>query len=492
MTSVLRRTIRGGLGFLTANVIKRACGFLFVMIAGRMLGAAGFGVLSLGLSVSGLVRRLSEFGIPDTLVRTLAGEGEEEAERIAGASMALGGSLALAGAGGLAVAAPWLAETVFSEPDLAAPLRILAAAILLWVPISLVRALLQARERVERIIGLDVAQQVTRVLAVTVVLLLVGGVEPAAAAVVGSLLVPLAVGIAHLASIDVSPSFSRVGEKIGDVVELAAPLLVVGFSYTLARYADRIMLGALGDMGQVGIYTVIATLAMATLLLHGSLVSGFKPIAADAHRQGDLRDARPPYLLVSKWAGAGSGVLMVVFAGFGPEILGLFGPEYSTGAAHGALLILTGLFFVATWIGPTGAVLQMSTGERIEVANTVVFVAVNVALNFLLIPRYGVVGAATATLGSGLLRNLLQVVELTVLYDFVPVDPRHLQLFAGIALASGLMYTVRDRLALAVLLAAATGLGVVAYLWFSMSETERGYLDQLRGRLLERDAGGSP
>lgn len=481
---MLRRTIRGGLGFLTANAITRACGFLFVAVASRLLGPSGFGVLSLGLTVSGLARRVSEFGLPDTLVRTLAGEGEEEADRVLGTSVALGLALAAAGAGALFWAAPWLAGPVFTEPALVAPLRILAGAILLWVPISLARAVLQARERVRRIVTLDLTQQTARLAAVTVVLLLVGGVNSAAVAVAVSLLLPLGVALFHLRSVDLRPRFGDVRRKLGAVVELAGPLLVVGFSYTLARYADRLMLGALADMRQVGVYTVVATLAMATLLLHGSLVSGFKPIAADAHRSGDLGDARAPYLLVSKWAGAGSGILLVIFAAFGPALLTLFGPEYATEAAYRALLLLTGLFFVGTWIGPTGAVLQMSGGERVELVNTFVFLVVNVTLNFLLIPRFGVVGAATATLGSGLLRNVLQVLELAALYDFIPVDRAHLKLFAGLAVACGLVLAVRESRALAAPMVAVSVVGLAGYLWVTMTDAERRYLARIRTRLL--------
>lgn len=485
MSGVLERTIRGGLGFLGANAATRVLGFLFVVVAGRLLGPAGFGVLSLALSVAGLVRRLAEFGLPDTIVRFLAGEGEEDAPELLGTALSVGAALAVVGAAALAVLAPWLSRHAFSEPRLADPLRLLAAAVLLWVPLSLGRSVLQARERVPEIVGVDLVQHGARVAAVALALLLVGGVSVAAAAVAASVLLPLALVATRVKALPAAPDPGLLREKLGRVVELAAPLLVVGFSYTLAKYADRILLGALAGSADVGVYTVAATLAMATLVIHGSLVSIFKPVIADVHREGRMEEGRSAYLLVSKWAAAASGGLLLVFCAFGPELLDLFGEGYASAPAHAALLLLTSLFFVGNWIGPTGAVLQMTGGERLELLNTGVFVTVNVGLNVLLIPRFGVVGAAAATLASGLARNLMQVWQLVRLYRFVPVEVHRVGLLGGTALAAAAILGVRpDPWPSGLLLAAALA-GLAWYLLATLTETERDYVARLRGRLLE-------
>lgn len=484
MRGLLERTIRGGAGFLAANAVTRASGFLFVLIAGRLLGPAAFGVLSLSLTVAGLARTVAGFGLPDAIVRMLAGEGEDESERLLGAAVAAGGVFAILGAGALYLSAPALSDVLLGEGQMVGALRILAAGVVLWVPIDLGRSLLQARERVGRIVLLDLVQQVARLAAVAGVLLLVGGVEPAAAAVAASMAAPLVLVLVQVRSLDVRPVFDAIRSKLSPVTSLAAPLLVVGLSYTLARYADRIMLGALGTASQVGVYTVAATLASGTLVLHGALVSGFKPIVADAYRSGGLDEARPAYLLVSKWAAAASGLLLLIFAAFGQPLLTLFGADYATGAAHRALLLLTGLFFVGTWLGPTGAVLQMSSGERAELVNTTVFMTVNVALNLLLIPRYGIVGAAVATATSGLVRNGMQVWELSAEYSFVPVDARGGKFLLGVLVATAVVLALPRSAALR---SGAVAVGLVAsgwHLWSTMTEAERGYLERVRSRLL--------
>lgn len=483
MADVLKRTLRGGLGFLGADVITRAAGFLFVVVAGRLLGPAAFGVLSLGLSVAGIARRVAEFGLPTAVVRFLAGEGEEDARALLGAAWVAGGGLALAGAAGLWALAPWLGDTVFGEPGLDGVLRVLCLAILGWVPLSLHRAALQGREAVRGVVALDAAESVAKLVFVAAVLLAVRDASAGAAAVAAALVVPAAVGVRQLRSLDVRPALGAAAAKVGTVLGVGAPLLVVGFGYLLARYADRILLGALADASAVGVYTVASTLAGATLVLHGALVAVFKPVVADAYRQGEMEEAGRAYRLVSKWAGVASGALLVAFAGLGPRILSVFGAGYATGPAHVALLLLTGLFFVGTWIGPTGAILQMSRGEWIELANTAVFLVLNVGLNVWLIPKLGIVGAALATLASGLARNLLQIGELIRVYDFRPLEAGRFGLAAGVLGATAAAFLARGSLlAAGAVLAASLG-GLALYLGLTMTGTEREYARSLGARL---------
>jgi O-antigen/teichoic acid export membrane protein len=63
----------GGAGFFTANVINRGFGFAFVVVASRLLGSTEFGILALGLSVMGVVRKVAAFGLPQTIQRFMSG-----------------------------------------------------------------------------------------------------------------------------------------------------------------------------------------------------------------------------------------------------------------------------------------------------------------------------------------------------------------------------------------------------------------------------------
>ena len=82
----------------------------------------------------------------------------------------------------------------------------------------------------------------------------------------------------------------------------------------------------------------------------------------------------------------------------GGTLLNLFGASYATGL--GAFLVLaTGQVFVATF-GPVAVFLTMTGHQRQAAMTQAVAVLINVVGNGLLIPWWGLVGAASATVAS--------------------------------------------------------------------------------------------
>ena len=89
-----------------------------------------------------------------------------------------------------------------------------------------------------------------------------------------------------------------------------------------------------------------------------------------------------------------------------PEfILGLFGNEFKTGAS--ALIFLTIAQFINAFTGSVGYILQM-TGYQKYYQN-VIFLGtiINIVLNYILIPIWGIAGAAIASATSMFFWNLL-------------------------------------------------------------------------------------
>jgi O-antigen/teichoic acid export membrane protein len=92
-----------------------------------------------------------------------------------------------------------------------------------------------------------------------------------------------------------------------------------------------------------------------------------------------------------------------------PALLSLFGDRYQQ--ASTALVILGASMLVATGIGPIDMVLLMAGKSRWNLVNTIIALALNVGLNLVLIPRWGIAGAATAWSISILANNLLPLAQ---------------------------------------------------------------------------------
>ncbi len=92
------------------------------------------------------------------------------------------------------------------------------------------------------------------------------------------------------------------------------------------------------------------------------------------------------------WPSLAGAVLLLAL---GKPLLWLFGPEFTSG--YPVMFILAAGFIVRAAMGPAEFVLNM-LGEQGRCAAVLSVAAIaNLALNFLLIPRYGIHGAATAT-----------------------------------------------------------------------------------------------
>ncbi len=292
MPSVIERTIKGGAGFFTANLVSKGFGFVFIVVASRSLGPAEFGVLALGLSLTGIARNFAAFGLPNTIQRFLSGSGEKRSAQIYGAILLIGSIAAFISAVGLYIFAPWLSADFFEESTLLTPLRVLSIGVIVGVGATLLRAVLQAQEQIKRIVILDTVQSVAKVVLALLVFVWVQTATGAAWAVVGALGLAAFVAGQFVRHIDIQPSFEGVKTEFRTVLTYSAPLVIVGFSYFLAQQADRLMLGWLSDAEGVGLYTVTSTLAMVMGTLHGALVSIFMPLASQAYRNNRKKDIR--------------------------------------------------------------------------------------------------------------------------------------------------------------------------------------------------------
>jgi O-antigen/teichoic acid export membrane protein len=85
-------------------------------------------------------------------------------------------------------------------------------------------------------------------------------------------------------------------------------------------------------------------------------------------------------------------------------VLTIFGSEFRDGSSALTILALGQFVNVAT--GSVGYILIMTGHERTERNIAASFVLINAILNFILIPRLGIEGAALATATSLALRNL--------------------------------------------------------------------------------------
>ena len=97
-------------------------------------------------------------------------------------------------------------------------------------------------------------------------------------------------------------------------------------------------------------------------------------------------------------------------------LMGLFGPQFQSGAV--ALMILAVGQFIGTAVGSVGSLLSMTGHEPQLRWNVFIGAVLGVGLGVLLIPDYGLIGAAIATSVAVASKNLLCVYQVNRLLGF--------------------------------------------------------------------------
>jgi O-antigen/teichoic acid export membrane protein len=138
-------------------------------------------------------------------------------------------------------------------------------------------------------------------------------------------------------------------------------------------------------------------------------VTAVSPAVSEAVGAGDLERVRTLYRH-SSWASyilAATGYLLLVL--FSREVLGLYDPRY---ADYGLILAVVGWGFLFDTFAGCGGYLLIARGKsHYLMYNSLVTILLNIGLNFVLISRFGLVGAAAATAISYLVKNGFIVVE---------------------------------------------------------------------------------
>ena len=170
---------------------------------------------------------------------------------------------------------------------------------------------------------------------------------------------------------------------------------------TAALNADTLVVGLLLDPESAGIYfNAFRTAGLMTLFTYAATLV-IAPMLARAYHAGNMREAQA-ITLGSAW----SGFLfsLVAFAGFilfGRQILSIFGAEYAGGWPVLAVLSIGLLVDAAT--GSSRTTMMMTGHERAYVLIFGATTLLALLLGFLVIPAYGLLGAAVLNSGARIL-----------------------------------------------------------------------------------------
>lgn len=239
--------------------------------------------------------------------------------------------------------------------------------------------------------------------------------------------------------------------------QIGTDLLTVGL-YS----GDRILLGYLTDPESVGIYHVANRIAFLVIIPFWAGAQAVAPLFSEYWAQNRVKQLGEIYRY---WAYVflfvvGS-ILVMLWINVG-WILRLFGARFGTPETVSVTMILSVSLFLTILPGNISQLLRMSGRNYLWTLNILVVSAMNLILNFILIPRFGVVGAAVATGIALVSGHLIGFILLRTAYKnaFGPFSRNYFVILAAIGALTSIIY-FSDRLILnnVLALSALFGLG---------------------------------
>jgi O-antigen/teichoic acid export membrane protein len=203
-----------------------------------------------------------------------------------------------------------------------------------------------------------------------------------------------------------------------EILIFSYPLMFTTVIGTIMHWTDILMLGYFTDTASVGLYhpaVRTAGLLRAILLSFGGI---FAPIMSQLFSEGKQGEMRGLYRLVTRWILTLALPITLIFLFMPAKVMLLFGPDYQSGAP--VLVVLALATFTQAMLGLGGPTLTMTGHPNINLINALIAATVNIALNVLLIPRFGIIGAAYATLISIVLIGIIRLVEIWYLVKLFP------------------------------------------------------------------------
>ncbi len=431
-------------------------GFFYLVILARMASQGDVGTFYLALSIFGILSVFSDAGFASSFSRYvpyLTGKGEPEKLRaLLKVSYAVVTVLCIAMGIAIFLGADSIAD-YFHNPQLALPLRLLSPYLLLNTLFFMDLGFLSGRKMMKEYSVLLNAQTVAKFCLTALFFLVIGAaIFSIAASFVLSFLLVLLLSFLYMRK-----PLAELGEKAADVdiagllrevVPFGLTMTTINSLWVLITCSDKILIGYLMApqvaAQMVAVYSMATSLSMLIMIFPTAISLIFFPMVSELIGRGKKEEIIELCETAIRWIIFITFPLTLVMIAFPDSLLRMFyGDSYVAGALAMSIFTL-GLFF-RSLSTVESLVLGGMRLLGLELKVALVCAVVNVLLNVLLIPHYGIVGASAASAIAFLISTIMFIyyARKHVGFRFPPETLK--ALFAGV-IALGLILLLKPYL----------------------------------------------
>lgn len=432
---VLKASYLVFIGLLVSKVLT----YLYRIIIARNFGPEIYGVFSLSIMVLGLFAAFSSLGLMQGLLRFVPWYRGKKQENKANYLIKI--SLITVIISGIIsgifffIFSKYIAINLFHSKELVSFLQIFSFILPFFLLSNVLLAIIQAYEK----IGwysfiLNILQNVTKVL--FLLFFIYAGLtnEPIA--------VSYSLGI--ISMLIVASFYCKKGlhihfvqKKLLDEEKTKIKKEFFHFSWPLLFYAlvslifywmDSFSIGFFKSPFEVGIYNAAVPIAILLTFASEIFIKLFFPLVTKELSKRNNFLVEELSKQVQKWVFLiNLPFALLIFFFPGVLINFLFGPEYLSAVNSLKILAVGGMIASLSWI-PNSLVL--AKGKSKIILYNILFTSIlNLFLNIILVPKYGIEGAAFSTTVSKILLTIILFIEIKKNYNFIPLRRKMFNIF---------------------------------------------------------------
>jgi O-antigen/teichoic acid export membrane protein len=401
----LRKIAKGAVLVFIGTGIGMLLGFVSRIMVARYVTQSEFGIYSLASVLLNVFATISLLGLATGTTRQVAFyRGKEDESKVRGVVLS---SINIAAISSiffsivLFLTSNLISVKLFHSPELTTPLRVFCIAIPFSVLIETFTSIFRGFERAEpNVYFYQILRNASFLLLLLVVILLNLAFMGVIWAFVASVVLTFAAFTVYAARkpplVLKKERHAPISQMAKELLLFSLPLLGVIMFYLSVTWLDTLMLGYFMLPSDVGLYNAAQSLTSLFPMVLQAATFIYFPLMSQLSAKNQSEDVKRSYTVLTKWIFMATLPIFLIFVLFPEATLNiLFGSRYIEAAF--ALRILSLGFFIQTILGASSATLAAMGHVRFIMWSVLISFIANVALAIMLIPPWGIVGAATAT-----------------------------------------------------------------------------------------------
>ena len=427
----LTTVVRGAGIIFFGMIIGNLLGLANQILLGRFLGPGNYGLFNLGISVMMIFCVLPHFGLGSALTQFIPYNiKNNRPDKVkAGIDFSLKFCLIVGVLVSIAlfILSDAIATKVFHTPELEVVIKVLCIALPFWAFHNTSLGFIQAFKKPEyqayiENISMKALQISIFVISIFFGYRLLGALFAYICAAIfasGAYIYILYSKLYPSLNISILNPEQKKESVEKELVSLSWPLFLAGFTFLFMGYTDRILLGIYMTPVDIGIYAAAFAIASLMLFVFSSFSFNFRPLMAEYFAVNDISGMKKVYSSVTKWVFLLTFPAIIYLIFYSRDVIWLiYGEPFTKGSL--ALIVLSMGIAMNGLTGLTGEILIAIKKTKLNLLSEIIGAVSNVGLNILLIPKFGIIGAAIGTSVSISLKNLS---SLTFVYKELKIHP---------------------------------------------------------------------